>query len=203
MTSTVATSPGPGRRIKPFFCPGFTGQPAAFESPSLSNRQNVRLRRPERPPVCFHPQAVRRSGGCVRASVEVGVAAPPLSPDAGMATALPVPQPDFDALLARSTCCWCAAKIPSSAQWAAKPMLWHIYPTDDARRPSSMPGSTTTARPAPLIADAYRASLPPLHGDRFAHPTTVSCSSYRRLASHAIRWRDTCCGRPTSPTASR
>jgi len=107
--------------------------------------------------------------------------------------ASPVPQPDFDALLAQFDLLLVRGEDSFvRAQWAGKPMLWHIYPTaDDAHRIKLDAWLDRYCESLPaLVADAYRrASHAFVAGDRNATSYAEFVTHLPTLRQHAIRWR--------------
>ena len=130
------------------------------------------------------------------ASVTLGATLAQSAPD--WQTAAPVAQTEFDALLARFD--FLIVRGEDSfvrAQWAAKPFLWHIYPTDDGAHLVKLDawldrycvGLTTRT------SAAYRAAS---HAFNAPQSEQAPGAAYALLAqnialltAHAVRWRDT------------
>lgn len=138
-------------------------------------------------------------------SVEVGAAAPFADRDTGWRTIEPVPQPDFDALLAGYDLLIVRGEDSFvRAQWAGKPMLWHIYATDDGahlvkldawldRYCAGLVRDPANAWRAASHAFVRGASDPGAYAGLTAHLPA--------LAAHALHWRD--CLRTQSDLATR
>ena len=109
-----------------------------------------------------------------------------------------VAQTEFDALLAQFD--FLIVRGEDSfirAQWAAKPFLWHIYPTDDGAHLSKLDAwlEHYCNRLEPNAAGAYRAASHAFNG---AKSEEIHASNYallakhiNALAAHAALWRDT------------
>ena len=204
--------PSPHPRLpltKYFFCPGFTEQSGGLiREQSLGSTHSRRLASPSEPPppartalklfAFTYPQApvgaLVDGFGQAGLSLQVTTAAPLNDRADGWRTAKSVPQQDFDALLADFD--WLVVRGEDSfvrAQWAGKPMLWHIYPTDD------------NAHVAKLDAwlDVYCSGLPTLAAATYraaSHAFVVgeqNAAVYGQLGSllpvlreHAVTWRN-------------
>ena len=193
---------------KYFFCPGFTGQsgglirersltPVDSRQPESQSRTLAAADLPQRLFVFTYPQAPVRAltdaFGASGQRVAVSVAAPLADCAPEWRTAPPVPQPDFDALLAPFDLLLVRGEDSFvRAQWAAKPMLWHIYPTDDDAHWVKLDAwldRYCESLPA-LVADAYRrASHAFVAGDRNATSYAEFVTHLPTLRQHAIRWR--------------
>lgn len=128
----------------------------------------------------------------------VTLAAPINQSTANWQTVPPVPQTEFDALLAQFD--FLIVRGEDSfvrAQWAAKPFLWHIYPTDDGAHLIKLDAWLNrycVGLDANLSA-AYRAAC---HAFNAATSDAAQSAAYELLArsigaltAHASRWRDT------------
>ena len=112
--------------------------------------------------------------------------------------AAPVPQTRFDALLAQFD--FLIVRGEDSfvrAQWAAKPFLWHIYPTDDGAHLIKL-DAWLDRYCAGLDANASAAYRAASRAFNTAAGGTTQSASYEllvqnvsELAAHALRWRDT------------
>ena len=190
---------------KYFFCPGFTEA-----SGGLLREQAVFTAKP-RPLKGEEPAKVLAfayAHGPVRALalgfasagifITITLAAALAQSAPNWHTAAPVPQTEFDALLAQFD--FLIVRGEDSfvrAQWAAKPFLWHIYPTDDGAHLIKLDAWLNRycfGLNADLSA-AYRAAT---HAFNAATSDAAQCAAYELLAqsidaltAHAVRWRDT------------
>jgi hypothetical protein len=112
-------------------------------------------------------------------------------------TAAPVPQIEFDALLDQFD--FLIVRGEDSfvrAQWAAKPFLWHIYPTADGAHQVKLNawldlycvGLDTNTREAYRTA-SYAFNATTSDGAQSA-PYELLAQNIGDLAAHALRWRD-------------
>ena len=145
-------------------------------------------------PVCALAHAFATAG--VPTTVTLAAPITQYSPNWQIAGA--VPQTEFDALLAQFD--FLIVRGEDSfvrAQWAAKPLLWHIYPTDDSAHLIKLDawldrycvGLDTNA------SEAYRAAS---HAFNAAKSDGAPSATYELLAqnissmaAHAVCWRDT------------
>lgn len=131
-------------------------------------------------------------------ATDVTVAAPLSQTDPAWQFAPAVPQPEFDALLAPFD--FLIVRGEDSfvrAQWAAKPFLWHIYPTADGAHLVKLDawldrycdGLDASA------ASAYRAASHAFNTTRSdsaqSAPYALLAQHMAALADHAVLWRDT------------
>ena len=194
---------------KYFFCPGFTCAsgglirerdlaclPSAGRPLNVANRQALQLfafTYPQAP-----VQALTQAFATAGVSTAVTQAAPLAQSNPHWQIADPVPQTAFDALLGKFD--FLIVRGEDSflrAQWAAKPFLWHIYPTDDGAHVIKFDAwldrycvgldANTSA--------AYRAAS---HAFNAANSDGTHRASYELLAqnisaltAHATHWRDT------------
>ena len=128
----------------------------------------------------------------------VTLAAPISQSSIDWQSAAPVPQTEFDTLLAQFD--FLIVRGEDSfvrAQWAAKPFLWHIYPTDDGAHLIKLDAWLShycVGLDADLSA-AYRAAS---HAFNDATSDAAQSTAYALLAqsigamtAHASLWRDT------------
>lgn len=198
--------PSPHPRLplsKFFFCPGFTEQtgglirerewtPVRFERGGGKVQNTLALLAFTYPhaPVRALVDALAHAGY----DPDVTLAAPLADAEPGWRIASPVPQPDFDALLASFDVLVVRGEDSFvRAQWAGKPMLWHIYPTDDAAHLIKLDAwlDRYVAALPDDVAAAYRAA-----SHAFVQGETSS-SAYADFArhlpafrAHAVGWRD-------------
>ena len=128
----------------------------------------------------------------------VTLAAPISQSSRDWQTADPVPQTEFDALLAQFD--FLIVRGEDSfvrAQWAAKPFLWHIYPTDDGAHLIKLDAWLDRYCDA-LDANASAAYRAASHAFNSATSDGAQSAPYEllaqnmsALATHALRWRDT------------
>jgi uncharacterized repeat protein (TIGR03837 family) len=120
------------------------------------------------------------------------ITAPPTSAPTTRIAA--VPQAEFDALLARYDLLIVRGEDSFvRAQYAAKPMLWHIYPTDDGAHIVKLNAwlDRYCEAMSQELAYAYRsASLAWNQGDNKAYVYQDFVSSLPELAKHAQHWRN-------------
>ena len=194
---------------KHFFCPGFTqacggltrerhlvpspGTPPLREGAKSEALRIFAFAYPHAP-VHALTQAFTNAG----VPTTVTIAAPLTQSAPDWQTATPVPQTKFDALLVPFD--FLIVRGEDSfvrAQWAAKPFLWHIYPTDDGahlvkldawldRYCVGLDASASAAYRAASHAFNARTS----DGARSA-PYELLAQNMNALAAHAVRWRDT------------
>ena len=110
----------------------------------------------------------------------------------------PVPQTEFDALLGKFD--FLIVRGEDSflrAQWAAKPFLWHIYPTDDGAHVIKL-DAWLDRYCVGLDANASAAYRAASHAFNAAKNDGAHSAPYELLAqnisaltAHAARWRDT------------
>ncbi len=128
----------------------------------------------------------------------VALAAPISQSSPDWQTAATVPQTKFDALLAKFD--FLIVRGEDSflrAQWAAKPFLWHIYPTDDGAHLIKL-DAWLDRYCVGLDANASEAYRVASHAFNTAASETAQATAYEllaqnidALAAHAARWRDT------------
>ncbi len=127
----------------------------------------------------------------------VTLAAPVTQSNPEWQTAAPVAQTEFDALLAGFD--FLIVRGEDSfvrAQWAAKPLLWHIYPTDDGAHSVKL-DAWLDHYCIGLEANANKAYRSASHAFNAATGATAQSAPYELLAqhidvltAHAVRWRD-------------
>ncbi|MBL8309848.1 MAG: elongation factor P maturation arginine rhamnosyltransferase EarP [Burkholderiales bacterium] len=199
--------PSPHPRLpltKYFFCPGFTERtgglireqsvPAAVPHDAGSTPPGTGLRLfaftyPQAP-----ARAVADALALVSPRVEVGVAAPLLDRRAEWPSATVVAQPDFDALLAGFDVLLVRGEDSFvRAQWAAKPFLWHIYPTDDGAHLTKLDAwlDRYCNGLSPEAERAYRRAAHAWVGHS-ATPDDFAdfAQQLPALRGHALRWRE-------------
>ena len=209
--------------VKYFFCPGFTERSgglireaqllhAAARQPESQSGTLATESKPSAPTIpepgfespslrlfaFAYPNAPLRAVADALAyaghAVEVGAAAPFTDTDSAWPRLPPVPQPDFDALLARFDVLIVRGEDSFvRAQWAAKPLLWHIYPTDDAAHVAKLDAWLDHyCHGLPIdVSTAYRAACHAfVHGERHFAAYNGFVQQLPALASHALRWRD-------------
>lgn len=112
--------------------------------------------------------------------------------------ASPVPQSQFDALLASFD--FLIVRGEDSfvrAQWAAKPFLWHIYPTDDGAHLIKLDAwlDLYCVGLDANVSAAYRAASRGFNAAKSdgaqSTPYELLAQNLDALAAHAVRWRDT------------
>ena len=127
----------------------------------------------------------------------VTLAAPLTKAAPNWQVAAPVPQTEFDALLARFD--FLIVRGEDSfvrAQWAAKPFLWHIYPTDDGAHLVKLNAwldrycvglDANTSRAYRAASQAFNAA----NSNGAPRPLyELLAQNIDTLAAHARRWRD-------------
>jgi uncharacterized repeat protein (TIGR03837 family) len=204
---------------KHFFCPGFTEASggliretavgATRRDPSDTSGRDKSLLQGNAPrlsplqlfafayphaPVRALDQGLRAAG----VSTTVTLAAPLAQTAPDWQTATPVPQTQFDTRLADFD--FLIVRGEDSfvrAQWAAKPFLWHIYPTDDGAHLVKLDAwlDHYCIGLAPNASAAYRAAS---HAFNAATSDGAQTNAYEllarnidALAAHAVHWRDT------------
>jgi hypothetical protein len=126
--------------------------------------------------------------------LQVTLAAPVTNTSPDWQNAPRVPQPNFDALLAQFD--FLIVRGEDSfirAQWAAKPMLWHIYPTDDDAHLTKLDAwlERYCVGLEPNVAEAYRAASHAFNrGETAPESYTALAQMLPQLTTHAILWRD-------------
>jgi hypothetical protein len=200
---------------KYFFCPGFTRASGGLVREQLAARTingacNGEIPSPSGgakpcPLQIFafaYPHAPVRAlvQGFEAASVPatVTLAEPLIRAQPHWHAAPPVPQTQFDALLARFDVLIVRGEDSFiRAQWAAKPLLWHIYPTDDGAHWVKLDAwlDRYCVGLNASVAVAYRAAS---HAFNAAASDAAPSPSYALLAqnidaltAHAAQWRDT------------
>ena len=124
---------------------------------------------------------------------QVTLAAPVTNTSPDWQTASPVPQTDFDALLAQFD--FLIVRGEDSfvrAQWAAKPMLWHIYPTEDNAHLTKLDAwhERYCSGLEPTVAAAYRAASHAFNrGESSLESYAALAKILPQLAAHAALWR--------------
>ncbi len=143
-------------------------------------------------------QALMQAFAAAGVPTTITLAAPLAGTAPDWQIAAPVPQTQFDALLADFD--FLIVRGEDSfvrAQWAAKPFLWHIYPTDDGAHMIKLDAwlDHYCIGLAPNTSAAYRAAS---HAFNTAKGDHTQDSEYallaqhiNALAAHAVRWRDT------------
>lgn len=188
--------------VKYFFCPGFTDtsggllREAGVATASLAPAAPVSS--PLRLFAFTYPQAPVRAvaaalghGGRI---VDVSLAAPADDREQTWMRLAPVPQPAFDALLARFDVLIVRGEDSFvRAQWAARPMLWHIYPTDDNAHLGKLDAwlDRYCAGLATEAANAMReANHALVRGNRDPLAYVAFARALPALTAHALRWRE-------------
>jgi len=112
-------------------------------------------------------------------------------------TAPPVPQTEFDALLAQFDFLIVRGEDSfARAQWAARPFLWHIYPTDDGAHLLKLDAwlDRYCIGLDANVSAAYRAASHAFNaaaGDGAqSAPYELLAKKIGALAAHAVRWRN-------------
>ncbi|TAG01754.1 MAG: elongation factor P maturation arginine rhamnosyltransferase EarP [Betaproteobacteria bacterium] len=205
--------PSPHRQLpllKHFFVPGFTEQSGGLicerdvSVAAQPSANNVLSKATQRVFVFAYPHApvaALAQALCKETSLpapEFHLASPIKTPFPELSRVQhisPVPQTQFDALLAGYDLLIVRGEDSFlRAQWAAKPMLWHIYPTDDGahivklnawldRYCVGMDAATERAYRQASLAFNQSDADPANYAD-FARQLA-------QLAQHAIRWRET------------
>jgi len=188
---------------KYFFCPGFTETSGGLIRESQSGSDAPVGRASALRIFAFtYPhaplQALRKAFATAGVSTAVTLAAPLTQAAPDWQTAAAVPQTEFDALLANFDLLIVRGEDSFvRAQWAAKPFLWHIYPTDDGAHLIKLDawldryciGLDANARAA------YRAASHAFNTttryDGPSAPYDLLAQNLGALAVHAVRWRDT------------
>ena len=195
---------------KYFFCPGFTGksgglireQSVGFAAGSLNSQTEARAQQAANDNLHLfafsYPHAPVRAlvQGFVNAAKTpvVSVAAPLTENSPAWQTASPVPQTGFDALLAQFD--FLIVRGEDSfvrAQWAAKPFLWHIYPTDDNAHLAKLDAwlDRYCTGLEPRVDAVYRAASRAFNrGETAPEPYAALAAVLPQLASHAVHWCD-------------
>ena len=204
---------------KYFFCPGFTPASGGLiretsvratcrdsgdttgrdksllqgHTPRLSPQQLFVFAYPHAP-VCALAQGFRAAG----VPTTVTLAAPLTETSADWQVATPVAQSRFDALLAGFD--FLIVRGEDSfvrAQWAAKPFLWHIYPTDDGAHLIKLDAwldqycvglDAHTSKAYRAASHAFNTVA--INGVQNA-PYELLARNSSALTAHAARWRDT------------
>ncbi len=124
---------------------------------------------------------------------QVTLAAPLIDADPTWQTAQPVPQTGFDALLAQFD--FLIVRGEDSfvrAQWAAKPFLWHIYPTADNAHLTKLDAwlHRYCIDLEPSVAAAYRAASHAFNrAETSPEPYIALAQALPHLTAHAALWR--------------
>jgi hypothetical protein len=189
---------------KYFFCPGFTQASggllreiavAAGNSFPASKEEPVRIFAFAYPhaPVRALTQAFATAG----VATTVTLAAPISQSSPDWQTATPVPQTLFDALLAQFDVLIVRGEDSFvRAQWAAKPFLWHIYPTQDGAHLVKLDAwlDRYCVGLDARVSAAYRAAS---HAFNSTTSDGTQSAAYEllaqnlcALAAHAVRWCD-------------
>lgn len=194
--------PSPHPRLpltKHFFCPGFTeASGGVIRERSLAPPSPVRRSpSPLRLFAFTYPAAPVRALAAAFASagqpLTVTTAAPLAERDAAWAHATPVAQTEFDGLLAHFDLLVVRGEDSFvRAQWAARPLLWHIYPTADGAHRIKLDAwldRYVAGLPA-VVARDYRAlSHAFIRGDTTAAAYGALVAHLPALCEHASRWR--------------
>lgn len=195
---------------KYFFCPGFTETSGGLireQSVGAASRQlESQSGAPAQHDANQHPRmlAFTYPHAPVRAFVQgfadagklptVAVAAPLVDADPAWQAASPVPQTGFDDLLAQFDVLIVRGEDSfMRAQWAAKPFLWHIYPTDDDAHLTKLDAwlDRYCVGLEPRVDAAYRAASRAFNQREAApEPYAALAAALPQLASHAAHWRD-------------
>jgi hypothetical protein len=197
---------------KHFFCPGFTEKSggliresalaaagprppadAGFNAVGLFGQHAAKLSvfafTYPQAPVRALAQALTRAG----LPAHVTVAAPLTDADPAWQPAARVPQTGFDTLLTEFD--FLIVRGEDSfvrAQWAAKPLLWHIYPTDDNAHLTKLEAwlERYCSGLEPTVDAAYRAASRAFNrGETLPAPYAALAAVLPQLAAHAGRWR--------------
>lgn len=196
--------PSPHPRLpltKHFFCPGFTEASGGLireasvvatdaRPPSRPEASKVFAFTYPHAPLRALAQGFTDAGG----APEITVAAPLTDAAPVWQTAAPVPQTSFDALLAQFD--FLIVRGEDSfvrAQWAAKPLLWHIYPTADNAHLVKLDAwlERYCVGLAPSVDAAYRAASRAFNrGETSPETYATLAANLPQLAEHAGRWRD-------------
>jgi len=206
--------------VKYFFCPGFTERsggllrerglvpspamagsgPGWGAAPNAAESLKVFAFTYPEAPVHALVTALAAAGR----AAEVTTAAPLTNRNPAWPSAQAVPQPEFDALLARFDVLLVRGEDSFvRAQWAGKPLLWHIYPTEDAAHVVKLDAwlDRYCAGLEPGAAAAYRAaSRAFVHGDSDAAEYAGFAAHLPALQAHALRWRDALAAQPDLAT---
>ena len=188
---------------KYFFCPGFTGVSGGLIREShtgagapLGRTSAVRVFAFTYPHAPL--QALSKAFAAAGMPTAVTVAAPLTHAAPDWQTAAPVAQTEFDTLLANFD--FLIVRGEDSfvrAQWAAKPFLWHIYPTDDGAHLIKLDAwmdrycigldanTSATYRAASQAFNTTTSNNSP------SAPYESLAQNLDALAAHAVRWRDT------------
>ena len=112
-------------------------------------------------------------------------------------TASPVAQTEFDALLAQFDVLIVRGEDSFvRAQWAAKPFLWHIYPTDDGAHLIKLDAwldrycvglDANTSKAYRAASNAFNSAS---SDAAQSAPYELLAQNIDALAVHAVRWRD-------------
>ena len=193
--------------IKYFFCPGFSAasgglireRSAQQSSPPFGVSPEPDEGSKREPTTLFaftYPHAPVRAVATAL-NAQVTYASPLTDAEEAWHKAAPVPQPEFDALLAQFDVLIVRGEDSFvRAQYAAKPMLWHIYPTADDAHLVKLDAwldcycASLDANVAAAIRSAHHAlnravSRPDAYDDFAANLPAI--------AVHARRWRDRLC----------
>ncbi len=219
-------SPHPRLRLtKHFFCPGFSAQSGGLiresavnvafavrstnhaaqrvASPtpfvvSLSNHEPATSLSHTRPRLFAftYPHAPVRAFATAL-NAQVTQAAPIDDADENWRSVAPVPQPEFDALLAQFDVLIVRGEDSFvRAQYAAKPMLWHIYPTPDDAHLTKLDAWLDyycTGLSAPMAATIRHAHHAFNHRETNPDVYAGFAANLPAIAAHAERWRQHLC----------
>ena len=193
--------------IKYFFCPGFTEASGGLMREITVAAENSLPFNGEAPVhiVVFalaYPHApvhtLTKAFATAGVPTTVTLAAPLTESIPSWKTAIPVPQTQFDDLLAQFD--FLIVRGEDSfvrAQWAAKPFLWQIYPTDDGAHLIKLE-SWLDRYCVGLDANTSVAYRRASHAFNSATSDAAQSAPYEflaqhidALAAHAVRWRDT------------
>ncbi|TAG50280.1 MAG: elongation factor P maturation arginine rhamnosyltransferase EarP [Betaproteobacteria bacterium] len=205
--------PSPHRQLpllKHFFVPGFTeqsgglirerdisvvAQPSADDTVSTATQRVFVFAYPHAPIAAL---ARALDGESSSLSPQFDLASPvaaALPESIQVKPISPVPQTKFDALLARYALLIVRGEDSFlRAQWASKPMLWHIYPTDDGAhivKLNAWLDRYCVGMDAPTERAYRRASLAFNQSDADSAKYVDFVQRLPVLAQHAIHWRRT------------
>ncbi len=193
---------------KYFFCPGFTQASGGLiherfiVQPIPLSRGKKDTHAPLQVFAFAYPQAplhaLTQAFASAGVPTTVTLAAALVDSEPHWRTAAPVAQTEFDVLLAEFD--FLIVRGEDSfvrAQWAGKPFLWHIYPTDDGAHLIKLDawldryceGLETS------VSIAYRLASRAFNGATSdgapSAPYELLAQNVDALATHAARWRDT------------
>ncbi len=193
--------------IKYFFCPGFSAASGGWiRERSVDQSSSTFGVSPEPPEGSKHepttlfaftyPHAPVRAVATAL-NAQVTQASPLTDTEEAWHRAAPVPQPEFDALLAQFDVLIVRGEDSFvRAQYAAKPMLWHIYPTADDAHLVKL-DAWLDCYCAGLDADVADAIRRAHHAFNVGDARAESYAAFARhlplIERHALRWRDRLC----------